>query len=568
MRLSKSSGALAASLVAVALASTACSSSKGSGTPASSAKPVVSTQEQINAQPRSALQQGGTLKLPMTQWSSNWQLGSTNGNVDQDTQTVMSALLPSPFHFKADATPYYDPDYLTGEPTESTVGGKQTITYELNPKAVWSDGTPITYKDWAANWKALNGAVAAFAPASTTGYNQISSVVEGKNQYEVVVTFSTPFADWKSLFGPLYPASEVDNPNDFNKKLMNTLGLSGGPFMLGSMSQTDKTVTLVPNPKWWGDAPLLSSIAYSTIDVNATAQAFANGEIDSFDIGPDPVGLKTAKSAKNSVILTAGGPQYRQLTMNGSSPILSDQSVRQAIAEALNRQAIAQSDLAGMGVPETLVNSHFFMPNQVGYTNNAGAVGTYNPSAAEQLLTQAGWTQSAGSAYRTKNGKELDLNLLIPQNVSVASNEATLITSMLKQIGIKVTTTQEGDNFFTDINGGKFDLTVFSWILSDFPVSGNVSLYQSSAAQGGNWGQNFTHLGSAQLDSLLLKASDSTNQADETTIINQADQQIWQEAGLIPFYERPEIEGQVKNLANFGAFGFADIIWQNVGFTK
>lgn len=568
MRLSKSSGALAASLVAVALASSACSSSKSSGNSSGTPKQVVSTQEQINAQPRSALKQGGTLRLPMEQWSSNWQVSSTNGNVDVDTQTVMESLLPAPFHFKADATPFYNPDYLTGEPTVSTVNGKQTITYELNPKAVWSDGTPITYKDWVAMWKSLNGTNAAFAPASTTGYNQISSVVQGKDQYEVVVTFSTPFADWKSLFGLLYPASEVDNPTDFNKKLMSTLGLSGGPFMLGSMNQTDKTVTLVPNPKWWGDAPLLSSIAFSTITADAQPQAFANGEVDSIDIGPNPAGEQTAKKAKNSVILTAGGPQYRQLTMNGASPILADQSVRQAIAEALNRTAIAQSDLAGMGVPETVVNSHFFMPNQQGYVNNAGAVGTYSPSAAEQLLTQAGWTQAAGSTYRTKNGKELDLGLLIPQDVKVASNEATLITQMLKVIGIKVTVTQEGDNFFTDINGGKFDMTVFSWILNDFPVSGNISLYQTDKAQGGSWGQNFTHLGNATLDSLMQKATTSNTQADESTLINQADQQIWQEAGLIPFYQRPMIEGQVKNLANYGAFGFADVVWQNIGFMK
>ena len=506
--------------------------------------------------------------MAMDQWSTTWQIESTNGNSDEDTATVMSALLPSPFHFKADGTPFYNADYLTGEPTETTVGGKQTITYELNPKGVWSDGTPITYKDWAANWKSLSGTDAAFAPAGTTGYSQISSVVQGKDQYEVVVTFSSPFADWKSLFGDLYPASEVATPDDFNKKLTSTLGVSGGPFMQGSMSQTDKSVTLVPNPKWWGDAPLLSSISFATVSANDQPQAFANGEVDTIDVGPNAAGLKTAKGSKNGVILTAGGPQYRQLTVNGASPILSDQSVRQAIAESLNRSAIAQSDLAGMGVPETVVDSHFFMPNQDGYTDNAAAVGKYDTSAAEQLLTQAGWTQAAGSQYRTKAGKELDLNLLIPQDVSVASNEATLITAMLKVVGIKVTTSQEGDNFFTDINAGKFDMTVFSWTLNDFPVSGNVALYQSDKAQGGTWGDNFTHLGSTALDTLLQNAVSAQTQADETTTINQADQQIWQEAGLIPFYQRPEIQAQVKNLANYGAFGFADIVWQNVGFTK
>jgi len=565
MRLSKSTGVLAASLVAVALVSSACSSSKGSGT---TAAPISATQEQINAQPRSALQQGGTLKLAMADWSTNWQLASENGNVSEDTLTVMSAVLPSPFHFEADATPYYDPDYLTGEPVASTVGGKQTITYELNSKAVWSDGTPITAADWIANWKALNGTNTAFAPDATTGYNQISSVKAGKSAYEVVVTFATPFADWKSLFSDLYPASELSTPTEFNNALTSKLGVSGGPFEQGTISQTDQTVSLVPNPKWWGDAPLLSSINFSTVTDNAQPQAFANGELSSVDLGPSPTGLKTAKATKNSSILTAGGPEFRALTENGSSAILSNVDVRQAVAEALNRSAIAESDLAGMNVPETLVNNHFFMPNQKGYVNTSGAVGTYSPSSAEKLLDDAGWTLASGATYRTKDGKTLSLNLLIPADTAVATNEATLITDMLKAVGIKVTTTQDGNSFFTDIIAGKFDITIFSWIGTDFPFSSNFSLYQSEAAQGGSWGQNYAHVGSSAIDKALTTAVGASSQDEEIAQANAIDKQLWQEAGVIPFYQRPEIEAQVKNLANYGAFGFADTIWQNIGFTK
>lgn len=569
MRLTKSTGILATSLAVVALSATACSgSSKGGSSSGPSAKPVAATQEQINAQPRTDLQQGGVLKLPMEEWSTNWQILSQNGEVEAITDQIMNSVLPSPFHFQADGTPFFNPDYLTGEPTQTMVGGKQTITYELNSKAVWSDGTPITAADWIANWKALNGKNTSFQPISTTGYNQISSVVQGKSADEVVVTFSTPFADWKSLFGDLYPASELTTPKVFNNGLTKTLGISGGPFMQGTLSQTDQTLTLVPNPKWWGDKPLLSSIDYTTMEPNAEPQAFANGEIDSFDIGPNPSGLKTVKQTKNSVTLTAGGPEFRALTVNGASANLSDVRVRQAVSEALNRTAIATSDLAGMDTPSVLVNNHFFMPNQKGYVNESGAVGTYSPTASEALLTQAGWTLANGATYRTKDGKQLNLNLLIPQDTAVASNEATLMTDMLKQVGIKVTVTQDGNSFFNDIIAGKFDLTVFTWEGTDFPVSSNFSLYQSEAAQGGSWGQNYTHLGSTALDSLLNSAVSTTSQTQEYSLTNQADSQIWQEGGTIPFYQRPEIEGQVKTLANYGAFGFADTVWQNIGFTK
>ncbi|WP_034264253.1 ABC transporter family substrate-binding protein [Actinospica robiniae] len=564
MRLRKPSGALAASLVALALAISACGGAKDSRNAGRTAP--ISMLEQVAYQPRDALQQGGTLHLAMDQWSTNWQVESRNGDTGADTALVMSAMLPSPFHFGADGTPVSDGDYLTAEPVETTVAGKQTITYDLNPKAIWSDGTPITYKDWVADWKALDGGDKAYAPADTEGYDRISSVAEGVNEHEVVVTFASAFTDWKSLFAPLYPASEVATAEAFNHKLTASLGLSAGPFTQGSINAADQTVTLVANPKWWGEPPMLSAITFTTVAADGQAQAFADGEIDSVDIGVDPAALKTAEAAKNAVVVRAGSSQYRQLTMNAASPYLADQSVRQAIAEALDRQAIAQSDLAGMDVPETVLDSHFFMPSQLGYADDAGEVGAYDPAAARRLLTRAGWIQAAGSRYRTKGGKQLDLSLLIQKGVQVAAGEASQIISMLEQVGIKVTVTQEGDDFLTKVAAGGFDLAVFARTLDEFPVSSNVAHYQGDTAQGGTWGTNYSHLASLSLDSLLAKATSAVTLADETTIINQADQQVWQEAGSIPFYQGPEIDVQAPNLANYGAFGYADVVWQNVGF--
>ena len=89
---------------------------------------------------------------------------------------------------------------------------KQVVTYRLNPKAIWYDGTPITAQDFIAQWKAQSGTNTAFQTSSNTGYEQIESVVQGADKFEVVVTFKTPFADWKSLFWPLYPAFIKQRP--------------------------------------------------------------------------------------------------------------------------------------------------------------------------------------------------------------------------------------------------------------------------------------------------------------------------------------------------------------------
>jgi glutathione transport system substrate-binding protein len=563
MRSTRIGVGLTAAALAVALGASACSSSKSSPAPKAAPKATVND---INPVPRSQLKQGGTLTWPMDQFSTQWNYNEADGP-ETSTADVVGAILPVLFHFDAGGTPSADTDYLTGEPTVTAVGGKQTVTYELNPKAKWSDGTPITEADFAAQWKALNGTNSAYNVASSTGYSQISNVAAGKSPQEVVVTYSTNFADWKSLFYPLYPASTNSTPDAFNKGWLNKIPVTAGPFKFQAFNATDKTVTVVRDPNWWGDPALLDSIVFKTVDIAATADAFASGEIDWFDIGPSATDYKKAVGVKGAKIRVAGGPNFRHLTMNGTSPMLSDVRVRQAVAEAIDREAIAKSDLAGLPWPDKPLGNHFFVNNQNGYVDNSAAVGKYDPNAAKQLLDQAGWAQGS-SQYRTKDGKTLELKLVIPDGVPVSANEGTLMQHFLAAVGIKLDIDAvNSDDFFDKyVNPGQFDMTVFSWIGGDFPVSGNASIYQNP--QGTNIFQNFARVGSASLDSLLTKAQSDLDPKQAIADANAADAQIWQEAGVIPFYQRPDFVAVKSNIANLGAFGFADKIYQNIGFTQ
>ena len=188
--------------------------------------------------------------------------------------------------FDAAATPRYNPDFLMGEPTV-TATPKQVVTYQLNPKAIWYDGTPITAADYIALWKSQNGTNNAYKVSGTQGYDQIENVVQGANKYEVVMTYKTPYADWKGLFWPLYPASTSNDPNVFNNGWKDKLLTSAGPFRFESYDATAKIYTLVPNEKWWGNKPKLDVMVYRVLDNDAMPGAIANGEIDMMDVGPN-----------------------------------------------------------------------------------------------------------------------------------------------------------------------------------------------------------------------------------------------------------------------------------------
>lgn len=563
MRSTRIGVGLTATALAVALGASACSSSKSSSTPKAAPKASVND---VNPVPRSQLKQGGTLTWPMDQFSTQWNYNEVDGP-ETSTNDVIGSMMPILFHFDAGGTPSANLDYLAGEPTVSTAGGKQTVTYELNPKAKWSTGTPISEADFAAQWKAMNGTDSAYDTATTTGYQQVSNVAQGKSPQEIVVTFSSNFADWKSLFWPLYPASTNSSPDAFNKGWINKIPVTAGPFKFGAFNATDKTVTVLRDPNWWGDPALLDKIVFKSVDDAAVADAFASGEIDFFDIGPDATNYKKAVAVKNAKVRVAGGPNFRHVTLNGTSPDLTDVRVRQAIAEAINRTAIAKSDLAGLPWPDQPLNNHFYVNNQKGYQDNAGTVGQYNPTAAKQLLDAAGWVQGSGQ-FRTKAGKTLELKLVVPDGVQISLNEGQLMQKFLAQVGIKLDIDSvNSDDFFDKyLNPGQFDLTVFAWIGNAFPVSSNASIYQNP--QGANFFQNYARVGSPAVDGMLTKAQGDLDAAQVIKDTNAVDAAIWQEAAVIPFYQRPNFVAEKANLANYGAFGFADYVYQDIGFTS
>ena len=523
-------------------------------------------QNQMNPQPRDKVQQGGKMTWALNGVIVNFNLSQLDG-LTQDAYWVIAPMLPSMFLFDARGTPRYDPDYLSGEP-QLTPGPPQVVKYELNPKAVWFDGTPITAADFIAQWKALNGKNPAFHIVSSNGYDHIKSVTQGTNPFEVIVTFATPYADWKSLYtgdDPLYPAATNTNPDVFNTGWKNTMLTSAGPFRLASYDATAKTYTLVPNEKWWGNKPKLDQIIFRVIDPDAQPTAMANGEIDLMDVGPSADEYNRVKSLPGVDIRVAGGPNFSHITFNGQSAMLKDAQVRQAIAMAIDRAAIAKAELSQLPVKPVALGNHIFMENQAGYQDNSAVV-AYNPDKARQMLDAAGWTVQGDK--RVKNGQTLALNLVIPGGAATSRSIAELIQNMLAQVNVSVSiNTVPIDNFFDKyITPGQFDLTVFAWMGTPFPVSSSESIYRRPV--GDKIQQNYARIGSDELDRVFDDAVQELDPQTAISLANQADTLIWQEVHSVTTYQRPDIWAVKSGLANIGAYGFASIGYEDIGWVE
>ncbi len=561
-------------LLAFALVAGACGGGDDGGGGGDATKDTGGTTDSassndINAVDVANLPQGGTLTFPLSGFPPNFNYHNLDGT-DADNAHVIGALLPGTFEYNSKAEPRLDAEYVTKAELTSE-SPKQVITYQINPKAKWDDGTAITWKDFEAQWKALNGSNEAFKVASTQGYDKMESVVRGNDDLEVVVTFREPYADWRGEFNPLYPASTNSDPAVFNDGWKSKFLVTAGPFKVGGVDQTAQTITLVRNEKWWGRPAKLDRIIFRVIDPDAQVNALANGEIDFFDVGPDVNKLRRAEGMAGVQLRKAAGPNFRHITINGQTEVLKDVKVRKALALAINRETIGKAMLTPLGFEAKPLNNHIFMTNQKGYQSNAGDLEKADPEAAKKLLDEAGWTQTGD--VRMKDGKPLKIRFVIPTNVATSAQESQLVQQMLKGIGVQVDIEAVPlDDFFEKyITPGNFEFTVFSWLGTVFPISSSKSIYANPKP--GPDGelvvqQNYARVGSPELDALFDEATRIFDAEEAAKVGNRIDKMIWDEVHSLTLYQRPEIVASKANLANFGAFGFASTIYEDIGFTK
>ncbi|AGL19015.1 extracellular solute-binding dependent transport lipoprotein [Actinoplanes sp. N902-109] len=534
---------------------TACSGGSGTTTTQVAAPRTGSTD--INAQPVSALRTGGTLHLGITQWITQFNSGQVDGT-QGDAQALLAMTQPRLWHLDESAKPSPNPDVLVSAAVTST--SPQVVTYKINPKAVWSDKTPITWQDFATQWRTRNGKDKRYQLAGSSGYDVIADVSKGADDREARVTFAEPYADWQQLFDPLLPGSAVDTPEEFNTGWIEKIPVVGGPWKIGSSDKTTQTLTFVPNPDYWGTKPVLDSIVFRSLDLSAWTDAYLNHEIDQAP-GRQAEDYQRLAPAPKTKIRIGGRWDVTLLSLGSKGP-LADVKVRQAIGAAIDRDAIAKAQSSGLPFQVHTVGNHFFMPSQDGYADNAGEYGRLDLARARSLLDQAGWTASADGRTRSKAGAPLKLTYVVSSSSTATFPQ--LIQNMLGQVGITVELRKvPGNDFFEKyVNRGSFDLVSFRNVDQVFPS-------MSYPAFLSNGGQNYARIGTPQIDALIGQAGAETDHGKQVALLNRIDQQLWQEEHSITLFQTPQISAVRDDLANFGAYGLRDDRqYTDTGFVK
>ncbi|WP_405478725.1 ABC transporter substrate-binding protein [Streptomyces sp. NBC_00009] len=435
----------AAFLVSGALAVTALAGCSSGDDEAESSSPAAA--QDIAPAARGDIADGGTLRwavdaLPVT-------LNSFQADADAGTSRVAGAVLPSMYRLDNQGRAVRDPDFLEkAEVIEREP--KQVVLYKLNQQAVWSDGREIGAADFAAQWRALSGKDSAYWTAHNAGYDRIEKIERGKNNLEVRVTFAKPYADWRSLFSPLYPKDVMGTPDAFNEEARRKLKVTAGPFSIKGIDRDAKDITLVRNPRWWGRQAKLEQLVLRAVPREDRAEALVAGKVDLAAVDPEeasrisfadrdkgssgplahgPGALTPAQSMRSwavahgddedaadaeldtraktrkavtkyekeqsrlegYVVRKSLEPAFTQLALNGAEGPLADERVRRAVARAIDRKKLAEVVLKPLGLPAHPVGSHLALAGQQAYADSSGALGSQDTTEARALLADAGW---------------------------------------------------------------------------------------------------------------------------------------------------------------------------------
>jgi peptide/nickel transport system substrate-binding protein len=518
----------------------------------------VGTTSDINPRDPTTLRDGGNLRLAVSSFPANFNVLNIDGNT-ADVGSIVTPTLPGAFITQADGSLKLNTDYFTA--AELTKASPQVVTLTINPKAVWSDGTPITWEDLKAEVDACSGHDKRYLIASRAGFERVKSVAKGVDDRQAVITFAQPYAEWRGMFaGGMQPRSMTSTPDAFNKGQLDAPGPSAGPFIVSRIDHSAQRIVLTRNPRWWGRKPRLNSITFLVLDSSAVIPALQNNAIDAAGVSTLD-DMVTAERTPGVVIRSAPAPTWYHFTFNGApGSILSDDKLRLAICRGIDRQAIVNVVQHGLTNDPAPLDNHIYVVGQRGYQNNS-APAAYNPDQARRDLDALGW--KLNGAVREKDGKKLVVRDVLFD--SPAARQIALVAQQnLAQIGVKlVLDVKAGNGFFNQyVSVGDFDIVQFGWVGNAFPLSALPQIYTSDGE--GNFGK----IGNASIDAKIDQTLSELDEGAARELANKVDAMIWREGFNLPLFQSPGDIAVRSDLANFGAPGLADVDYTAIGFMR
>ena len=441
------------------------------------------------------------------------------------------------------------------ETTAAASGGAaMTLTMEINPKAVWDDGSKITFDDFKCTMDAILNTPGSL---STVGYDKITSLEQGKDDHEVIAKFSEVYAPYKNLFAGIIKKAAVQNCSDVSADFADNIPFSARPYKIDSWS-LDQLV-LSPNANYFGDNKATTSkvVMVPKADSDTEIASLVSGESD-FIFPQAYAGITDAINDPNIKSTPGYGTNYEGLYFQQGAECVPDESrscafkdadFRKAFAKSIDRNLIRDNIYDPIFPGGPLLNCGLWVPtigkwcDQSIFGDAQGKDSYYDATAADTILGGAGWAKDANGMW-AKDGVVPEIHWVINSgNTRRESTQALLIPEM-KKAGFNII----ADNcdaacyFQQRLPALEYDMAMYINTASPDPtVTGIMACDSVPSAANDNKGQNSAGWCNQDASKLMTESDQTVDETKRVDLIHQIGKFLADDAVMLPLYQFPNI---------------------------
>ena len=358
----------------------------------------------------------------------------------------------------------------------------KTWTCTIRSGVKWSDGEPLTAADIAFTYRfILDNEISTFSdylPFNPTFEAPDDTTLIWKSEKPTIAPTMPP---WVPIV-PEHIWSEYDGTDFKTIKAVDVLAdgplVGSGAFVL-TQWEPGQFFKMSANKGYWGGAPTIDEIVYTIYDNReAMVQALKSGEIDFADDlnptlfnsleGEANIGLVPgAPSSFTNFAFNFGSPPdvaaWQQMSNDTHHPAIDDLAFRQAIAHAVDKQAVVDSVYQGRAIQGTTIT----LPSRIWhYDPPAEDLYNFDLAEANRILDEAGYedTDNDGVREMPGGGEPLELDVLTINSSTGSNDTGRLMAGWAEQIGVRfnIQPVSEGKAYAV-WEEGDFDAYIWGW---------------------------------------------------------------------------------------------------------
>jgi len=412
-------------------------------------------------------------------------------------------------------------------------------TFKMRPGLKWSDGTPLTAKDFEYSVKRIvDPKVASKYTAAAENLKNSAEIAKGASPdtlgvkalddatLQFTLTSPTPFfpllASTWSYFA--VPKHVIDKFGDKWLEAGNIV--SSGPYIMKEWKH-DSLQAFEINPNYWGPKPIITRVECSIFPDGTYLQqglaAYENNEVDTAQVSPSDYD-RVVKDAKLSKELKPfPGSSTYMIHWDATNKPTSDVKVRQALSLGFDRKA-----LIDVVLKKYYTDAPTILPPDIPGYNEAAAL-TGGVEKAKSLMTEAGFPNG--------QGWPADFTIEYASNATTKLVLEYLQAEWKKNLGIDVKLDSRESKAAVEYRVSR----------KTQPFNGIFGQWGSDYGDPFNW-HNFlfssknefwpTHWKNDEFDSIIEKAKGMTDKAARAVEYQKAEKILVQEAAHTPLYHR------------------------------